>query len=69
KGRVGIYEIMINTSAVKNNIKKRQLSQVDNIIETGMKQGMYTLTQYAQRLVKEKKITEESVSWLFKKKS
>lgn len=69
KWRVGIYEIMINTSAVKNNIKKRQLSQVDNIIETWMKQGMYTLTQYAQRLVKEKKITEESVSWLFKKKS
>ena len=38
KGRVGIFEIMINTPAVKNNIKKRQISQIDSIIETGIKQ-------------------------------
>ncbi len=67
--RVGMYEIMINTSAVRNNIKKRQLAQVDNIIETWMKQWMYTLQQYAQRLIQEGFITEEAVSWLFKTKS
>ncbi len=69
KWRVGLYEIMINTSAVRNNIKKRQLAQVDNIIETWMKQWMYTLEKYAQRAIEEWKITEESVSWLFKWKN
>lgn len=69
KWRVGIYEILINTSAVKNNIKKRQLAQVDNIIETAMKQWMTTLVQYAKRLVEDGSVTKESVSWLFKPNS
>jgi twitching motility protein PilT len=34
KGRVGVYEMMINTLAVKNNIIKKQIIQIDNVIET-----------------------------------
>ncbi len=65
KWRAGIYEVMLNTSAVKNNIKKRQLPQIDNIIETGTKQGMTTMTQYAKRLINDWVVKEETVSWLF----
>ena len=64
KWRVGVYEIMINTPAVRNNIKRRQLPQIDNIIETGSKQWMILLKQYAKRLVNEGLTTEDYVSWI-----
>lgn len=65
KGRTWVYEIMINTAAVKNNIKKRQLPQIDNIIETWTKQWMSTFQQYAKRLIDEWKVKEETVSFIF----
>jgi twitching motility protein PilT len=64
KWRVWVYEIMINTPAVRNNIKRRQLQQIDNIIETGSKQWMILLKQYAKRLVNEWLTTEDYVSWI-----
>jgi len=61
KWRVGIFEIMINTPAIRNNIKKRQISQIDSIIETGLKQGMIKLDQYAKRLAEMGIISEARV--------
>jgi twitching motility protein PilT len=49
--RVGIFEVMINTTSVKNNIKKREIEQIDSIIETSSLIGMITLKKYAQRLI------------------
>ena len=34
QSRVGIYEVMLNTTSVRNNIKKKEIEQIDNIIET-----------------------------------
>jgi twitching motility protein PilT len=34
ESRVGIFEVMLNTASVKNNIKKREIEQIDNIIDT-----------------------------------
>lgn len=65
KWRVWLYEIMINTPAVKNNIKKRQLPQIDNIIETWMKQGMISLKQYTQKIIDKWWLDKESVKWLY----
>jgi len=64
KWRLWVYEIMINTPAVRNNIKRRQLQQIDNIIETGSKQWMILLKQYANRLVNEGLTSEDNVSWI-----
>jgi twitching motility protein PilT len=64
KNRVGVFEIMINTPAVKNNIKKMQLPQIDNIIETWIKQWMISLKQYAKRLIEAWLVSENSVSWI-----
>jgi len=64
KWRLWVYEVMINTPAVRNNIKRRQLQQIDNIIETGSKQWMVLLKQYANRLINEGKTKEEYVSWI-----
>jgi len=51
KSRVGVFELMINTVSVRNNIKKREIEQIDNIIETSSLIGMITLKKYAQRLI------------------
>lgn len=64
KWRVWVYELMINTPAVRNNIKRRQLQQIDNIIETWSKQWMILLKQYAKKIVNEWITTEENVSWI-----
>jgi len=64
KWRVWVYELMINTPAVRNNIKKKQLQQIDNIIETWSKQWMTLLKQYAKRLINEWYTSEDKVSWI-----
>jgi Tfp pilus assembly pilus retraction ATPase PilT len=55
---------MINTAAIKNNIKKMALPQIDNIIETGARQGMISLKQYAKRLVDAGIVDQETISWI-----
>jgi Tfp pilus assembly pilus retraction ATPase PilT len=42
---------MINTTSVRNNIRKREIKQIDNIIETSSAQGMISMKAYAQRLI------------------
>jgi Tfp pilus assembly pilus retraction ATPase PilT len=57
---------MINVPAIKNNIKKREIDQLHNIIETSAASGMISLKKYAERLV-DKKIAEASeVEWIMK---
>lgn len=61
KGRLAIYELMINTLAIRNNISKKQIPQIDNVIETNNSHGMITMKQYAQRLIEKGIVTRESV--------
>ena len=65
KSRVGIYEVMLNTTSVRNNIKKREIEQIDNIIETSSLIGMINLKKYAQRLIDKNIIDQSEVQWLF----
>ena len=51
KWRVPAREVMINTSAISNNIREWNLAQMHGIIETWMKYGMNTLDQSIARLV------------------
>lgn len=69
KWRAWVYEIMINTSAVRNNIKKRQIGQIDNIMETWVKQWMITLEHYARKLLETWIVAEDAVSWILNAKS
>jgi len=64
KSRVGLYEVMLNTTSIKNNIKKREIEQLDNIIETSSLIGMINLKKYAQRLIDKWIISADEVSWL-----
>jgi Tfp pilus assembly pilus retraction ATPase PilT len=42
---------MLNTTSIKNNIKKREIAQLDNIIDTSSLIGMTSLKRYAKRLI------------------
>jgi len=64
KSRVGIFEIMINTTSIKNNIKKRAIDQIDSIIETSSVLWMINLKKYAQRLIDKQIIDPKDVEWL-----
>lgn len=64
--RVWIYELMLNTTSVRNNIKKREIEQLDNIIETSSLIGMITLKKYAQRLLEKDIIDPKDVERLIK---
>lgn len=65
KSRIWIYELMINTTAIRNNIKRREIQQMDNIISTWTQQGMITLAQYAQRLIEKWLINQQEVQRVF----
>ncbi|NIR29137.1 MAG: type IV pilus twitching motility protein PilT [Gammaproteobacteria bacterium] len=51
-GRVAAYEIMIGTPAIRNLIRENKIAQMYSAIQTGQSQGMQTLDQDLQRLVR-----------------
>lgn len=63
--RVGLFEVMINTTSVKNNIRKRAVDQIDSIIETSSLIGMINLKKYAKRLLDKQIIDMHEVERLF----
>jgi len=67
--RVGIFELMINTTSIKNNVKKKETAQIDNIIETSSLIGMITLKKYAERLIEKNIIDPNDVQWIINKKT
>ena len=67
--RIWIFELMLNNSAVKNNLKKREVDQMQNIIETSTQNGMISMRQYAKKLLERDIINQEDVEWLLNSKS
>lgn len=65
--RVGIFELLINTPSVKTNIKKNDINQIDNIIESSNVIWMITLKQYAENLVNKGIINPKDVPWILDK--
>lgn len=64
KSRVAIYELMLNSLAVRNNIVKRQILQIDNVIETNNSNGMISMKQYAQRLLDKWIVSDDAVAFI-----
>lgn len=65
--RVGIFELLVNTHSIKTNIKKKDVDQIDSIIETSNMIWMITLKQYAENLVDKWIIDASEVEWLLNK--
>ncbi len=66
--RVWVYELMINTTAIKNNIKKRQIPQLYNTISTWASDWMITMSDYAEKLIVDWKVSEEEVQFIFEER-
>jgi twitching motility protein PilT len=49
-GRVGAFEILINTPAVANLIRENKIQQIANSMQTGTKDGMITMEKYLEFL-------------------
>ena len=51
-GRVAAHEIMLGSPAIRNLIRENKIAQMYSAIQTGQTQGMQTLDQNLQQLVK-----------------
>jgi len=65
KGRVGLFELLVNSNAIRNDIRKNSWQQINSIIETSRQRGMISHTEYAKRLLAEWRIDRDQVDWLF----
>lgn len=59
-GRIATREVLINNPAVANLIRENKIGQIKNIIQTGAKEGMFTMDQDLRRLYQEGLITKET---------
>lgn len=66
--RVALFEVMLNNTAIKNNLKQKSADLVDNIIESGYNQWMIKLKQYAERLIEKNIINKSDVERLLTQK-
>ena len=64
--RVAMFELMLNNNAVRNNLKKREIEQLYNILETSSQNGMITMKQYAKKLIERGIIDQNEIQKLTK---
>ena len=53
------YEMLVNTPAIANLIRERKVSQIYSQLQTGSKEGMNTLEQCLEGLIKSGAITQD----------
>ena len=63
--RIGIFEILLNITSIRNNLKKMDLVQVHSTIEASNQIGMISLQQYAKKLIERDIVDPGYVEWLF----
>ncbi|MCH2191061.1 MAG: type IV pilus twitching motility protein PilT [Gammaproteobacteria bacterium] len=56
-GRVAAHEIMVGTSAIRNLIREDKIAQMYSMIQTGQNEGMQTLDQCLENLVRDRLIS------------
>jgi twitching motility protein PilT len=53
KGRVGAYEVLVGTNAVRNLIRENQVAQLYSMIQTGTRYGMVTMEEAVNALLEQ----------------
>ena len=56
-GRIAAHEIMLGTPAIRNLIRENKIAQMYSVIQTSLGQGMQTLDQCLQELIRRNLIT------------
>jgi twitching motility protein PilT len=59
-GRVGAFEILVGTNAVRNLIRENQIPQMYSMIQTGSRYGMVTMEDYVNSLLDNGSISRET---------
>lgn len=59
-GRVGAFEILIGTNAVKNLIRENQIPQIYSMMQTGSRYGMITMDESVNNLLQQGVISPET---------
>jgi twitching motility protein PilT len=60
KGRVGCYEVMVATPAVRNLIRERKVEHLPSAIQTGTAEGSIAFDAYLAELYRAGKVTYET---------
>lgn len=58
-GRVGAFEILVGTNAIRNLIRESQVPQIYSMIQTGSRYGMVTMEDYVKSLLDAGTVTKE----------
>jgi len=58
-GRVGAFEVLTATSAVRNLVREGKTYQIPSVIQTGAKYGMVSMDKAIERLYKNAEISKE----------
>jgi len=66
-GRVGAFEVLIGTGAVRNLIRENQVPQIYSMMQTGSRYGMITMEESINNLIEQGVVTaEEGSAYLMK---
>lgn len=65
-GRILASELLVNTIAIKNLIREGKYAQMDNVLQTGRAQGMYTLKDSLRELFEKGLIEHEVMTGFLK---
>ena len=57
QGRVAAHEVLVGTPSVRNLIREQKSAQLISAMQTGQQQGMQTMAQSLERLVKDGTVT------------
>jgi twitching motility protein PilT len=58
-GRIGVFEVLLGTPAIRNLVRENKLHQIPTIMETGRKDGMMTLDTALREAYEQGKISYE----------
>lgn len=58
-GRIGAFEVLVGTNAVRNLIRENQIPQIYSMIQTGSRYGMITMDEAIQNLLEQGVIDKE----------
>ncbi len=58
-GRIGAFEVLVGTNAVRNLIRENQVPQIFSMMQTGSRYGMITMEEYISNLVEQGVVTKE----------
>jgi twitching motility protein PilT len=68
-GRVGVFEVLVGTNAVRNLIRENQIPQIYSMMQTGSRYGMITMEEAIHNLLQQGMISPDEARYALMKAS